>query len=258
MISVVCVFNNENIFNKLLAKSLNRQTVPYQLIAVNNQSHEFHSAAQALNWGSTQAKGEYIMFVHQDIDLNPNFLEESEILLKSFPDFGVAGIAGSVPSIILPRLVSNSKHGIPPQKILARQIMTPIKVQTVDECLMFVKKNAFLSVKFDEIACSHWHLYGVDLCLMLEEKSLNNYVLPLEIYHQSMGLSHQGLKQIFLNRGALPNEYYSTLDKVREKHRHQIDKIYTTCGVWHTSPLWYIFDRILRMSLDIVNYFKTQ
>ena len=67
MISIVCVYNNKEILNKYLIKSLESQTEDYELILLDNTQNKFNSAAKALNNGGRKAKGDYIMFVHQDV-----------------------------------------------------------------------------------------------------------------------------------------------------------------------------------------------
>jgi len=69
MISVVCVYNNERTFKNVLLKSLENQTVGFELIALDNRGGRYRSAAEALNYGGEQAKGDYIMFVHRDVSL---------------------------------------------------------------------------------------------------------------------------------------------------------------------------------------------
>lgn len=95
MISVVCVYNNEEILKNWLLKSLNSQTASYEFIPVNNNEKKFTSAAEALNYGGALANGQYIMFVHQDIDLLSNtFLADAEKILDGLDNLGVAGVAG--------------------------------------------------------------------------------------------------------------------------------------------------------------------
>ncbi|MBT9147284.1 MAG: hypothetical protein DDT32_01038 [Syntrophomonadaceae bacterium] len=45
MISVVCVYNNEDILNDWLLKSLKHQTVEFELITIDNTRNTFKSAA---------------------------------------------------------------------------------------------------------------------------------------------------------------------------------------------------------------------
>ena len=95
MISIVCVYNNEEIFNNYLLKSLKSQTAKHEEILIDNTQGRFKSAAEALNWGGRKAKGKYIMFVHQDVDLSSNtWLENAENILDPIINLGIAGVAG--------------------------------------------------------------------------------------------------------------------------------------------------------------------
>ena len=69
MFSVVCVYNHRKILHDCLLKSLKAQTVDYELILIDNRKKRFRSAAQALNYGGKRARGQYIMFIHQDMIL---------------------------------------------------------------------------------------------------------------------------------------------------------------------------------------------
>ena len=69
MISIICIYNNRNILDNYLLKSLERHNTDYELILVDNTENKFTKAADALNYGAKNAKGEFLMFVHQDIDL---------------------------------------------------------------------------------------------------------------------------------------------------------------------------------------------
>jgi len=95
VISVVCVYNNKTILEDCLLKSLHVQTTEYELILVDNTEGRFKSASKALNFGAGNAKGKYVMFVHQDIDLCSNsWFNDIEKMLDSITNLGIAGVAG--------------------------------------------------------------------------------------------------------------------------------------------------------------------
>ena len=58
MISIVCVYNNERTLKNVLLKSLENQTVEFELITLDNRDNRFKSAAEALNDGGAKAKGD--------------------------------------------------------------------------------------------------------------------------------------------------------------------------------------------------------
>ena len=55
-VSVVCVYNNEEVFNKQLISSLKNQDIDYEVIGINNNIEKYESAAKALNVGAAGAK----------------------------------------------------------------------------------------------------------------------------------------------------------------------------------------------------------
>ena len=242
MISIVCVYNNKEILGNYLLKSLKNQTVDYELIALDNTEGKFKSAAEALNCGGRKAKGKYIMFAHQDVDLSSKeWLEKVEKMLDSLPNLGIAGVAGKKDET---GVMTNIKHENPPKLAGKIQINKPTKVQTLDECLIIIPKSIFNVLQFDDRVCDDWHLYGVDYCLNAKKMGFEVCVIPMYIYHLSTAAATKKSRlQIILALGSLPSGYYKTLKKLLNKHKGRSKRIYTTCGNWNTSyPL--IFQRI--------------
>lgn len=189
---------------------------------MDNTGNRFSSAAEALNQGGRKAKGDYMMFVHQDVDLLfETWLENAEKILDLLDNLGVAGVAGFPENQEPHVIVSNIKDSIPPKPV-GVNISKPKKVHSVDECLFFVPKKVFKEIQFDGETCSDWHLYGVDYCLSVQRRELSVYAIHSEIHHASRSNSFS-------------REYYSTLKKITKKHGPYFKKIYTTCGVWNTN-----------------------
>lgn len=221
MISIVCIYNNRQILSDYLLKSLKNQTVKFEFIKLNNTKGQFKSAAEALNYGGKKAKGKYLMFVHQDVDLYSNtWLEEVEKILDKLSKLGIAGVAGR--SKDEDSVITQIKHGNPPRFVGKMQIKKPYEVQTLDECLVIIPKTIFSTLQFDENVCDNWHLYAVDYCLSVKRLGFDSYVLPIFIYHKSPGYSISG-------------KYFASLKKVLKKHKSYYGKIYTTVGGWSTK-----------------------
>ena len=66
-ISVICVYNDKQRMNEQLKKTLSDQACTYDFVPVNNVNNQFKSAAEALNFGALKAKGDILVFAHQDI-----------------------------------------------------------------------------------------------------------------------------------------------------------------------------------------------
>ena len=222
MLSIICSYNDKKILEDNLLKSLNKQIGDNELILLDNTKQRFSSAAAALNHGAKTATGDYLIFLHQDIDLlHETWLEDVEKILGSLTNLGVAGLAGYHEINGNPTMVGNIKDGLPP-KAVGVPIKIPEKVQTVDECLFIIPKSVFEEFQFDDVTCPDWHLYAVDYCLNMKKIGLNVYILPFEVYHVSRTYSFS-------------DDYYSTLNNIIKKHGDYFDKIYTSCGIWSTN-----------------------
>lgn len=257
MFSVVCVYSNIDIFNRFLFPSLNKQNVEYEKIFIDNCNGQFASAASALNYGGRNATSKYIMFVHQDVDLeSTTWLADAEKMLDSIPDLGIAGVAGiSENGRDLREKGRNIiKHG--PTKMnweFGNAIDQPQIVQTLDCCLLIIPNRVFQELQFDETTCGNWHLYGEDYCLSVKLMGLNAYVIPLSIYHGSRGISRVNKVDILFFLGALPAEYYNTLKRLIYKYKGKYKYIYTTNGEWNTFQPILIqrINMIFRAGIDL-------
>lgn len=220
MISIVCVYNKKDVLDEFLIKSLKNQSAEYELILMDNTNGKFNSAAEALNEGGSKAKGDYLMFVHQDVDLKSDtWLEDAERTLNSLDNLGIAGVAGR--SKFEKELTTNIMHDMPPVFVSPFRMKSPEKVQTLDECLVVIPRSVFDSVKFDEKTCDDWHLYGVDYSLSIKTEGYEVYAIPLSIYHSSPGNSFS-------------ENYGKTLEKLLKKHEKYHNAIYTSMGEWVT------------------------
>lgn len=235
MISIVCVYNDEDVLNNYLLKSLNNQNENHELILIDNSKGEFSSAAEALNYGGKKASGKYVMFIHQDVRLySDNWLEVSQRMLDSLSNLGIAGVAGK--SAHEAEIVTNLKHGKPPHFAGEIQIESPKKVDTLDECLLIIPKTVFNQLKFDEKTGYGWHQYGVDYCLTVKTLGRDVYVLPTPVYHGSSG-------------DPFSHEYYEALGKLLKKHRNNFKIIPTTVFNWNTrypvtlEKTWFYLER---------------
>jgi len=220
VISVVCVYNDREVVEAYLLKGVKAQTANCDIILVDNTDKHFKAAAQALNYGGRRARGNYIMFVHQDVILKSNsFLHLIETTLEQLPSLGVAGAAGCTEGLV--GTLSNISHGTPPTPAgTGGTVAIPTRVQTLDECLIIVPRGIFDRLQFDERTCDGWHLYAVDYSLSVKTLGLNAYVVPVNAYHRG--------------GSRMQRDYYEILKKVLKKHRDRYRVIFTTCGVWDT------------------------
>lgn len=244
MFSIICVYNNEKVLNTYLLSSLKNQDINYELILIDNSTNKFKSAADALNYGGKKAKGELLIFLHQDICLYENNLKDIEKFCNTIPNLGVAGVSG-VSENKNGKNISNILMDIPPVYASPYHIDRVINTQTLDECLFIIPKKVFSKYKFDNNTCFGWHLYCAEYCLNLKNNDYNICILPITLYHASPGAS-------------MSIEYHKTLFKILKKYRNDYEVIYTTCLLSHNPKFpWKLYILTILQKFHIQNFLIT-
>jgi glycosyltransferase involved in cell wall biosynthesis len=226
MLSVVSVVNDPAKASARLRAGLARQTAAHELIVVDNQDNSFTGAAEALNRGARQARGEWIAFLHQDVELlTPDWLVRAEAMLNGLAPEGWCGVAG--------RTAAGRWRGLLRDRamVFGDAFGEPVEVQTLDE-LVLVHRNRGQGYSYFDAALTGWHAYGVDVCCTALRTGGRNYVLPLPVWHDSNSTNRRGLSEAHAF--------------VWRKHRAAFRRIYTTCGVlpdpYGWSGSWRIAD----------------
>lgn len=142
MISVICVWNNEVQYQKILIDSLQKQNCDYELFSIDNRNQAFSSCDTALNWGADHSQGDVLVFVNQDITTTS--LKEFGIFITNHPDM-VVGAYGA--------------------KQKGEICEAPYLCETVDECCFEMTCECFNRLRFNEEVCDGWDLYAVEMCL---------------------------------------------------------------------------------------------
>ena len=226
--SIICVWNDSQKLDLMTNESLqNADSSLYEAILINNQDQRFDSAAAALNHGANKATGEYYLFLHQDVQFRTKgWLSRMAEQIRGL-DFGLAGITGVTPTREEgTHGRGQARHGAD-REFWGRGLTVsgPTRVQTVDEFCLLVPAETFDRRGFNESICSGWHLYGVEYSLYISQRTDKDvFVLPLDVWHGSTGMD-------------LDEGYFSTLARVLQAYP-EIDRCYTTCGYWPSSPLF--------------------
>lgn len=234
-ISLICVYNNEDILNQHLLKSVQVQTVQPELILLDNRKNKFMSAAQALNEGAMKATGDFLVFVHQDIELlQKNDLGKLLTLLHSNEDtvFGSAGIKFKQKGVF-----SNMLHGKEKIRAGANRISDLCYVDTLDECFIGCSKALFEKIRFDETLCNGWDLYGVDFCYQAKLKKKRIAVVPFKLWHVSPGNPKHA--------------FYDCARRMSKKYSHVLPYIQSCCITVPIQTNW--LGRVILYVLEFLN-----
>ena len=195
-ISIICVYNKPDVFQNILKKSLAEQDYPYELIGVDNSSGQYSSAAKALNYGASQAKGDIYIFVHQDVSF-----EETDSLRRLFEIFMNNTIVGDIVGIVgigydengQPRIIAGSHADFLGEKVGSKGFQEDFTyAESVDEFLLIMKRETFDRHSFNERACNGWRFYAVEQCMNARSKGHNVYVINADIKHHSPGKIDSG------------------------------------------------------------------
>lgn len=221
MISIMCCYNDEKCLNSMLIPSLNNQNCEYELILINNNEKQYKSAAEAYNNEIVSAKGDIIIFSHQDVIIDDSeFLNEVEKIFQQTPEIilGLAGIKNNG------KVYSNLRYYKTKEYITMNRITNMLEqVDSIDECFIAIKKDDFMRIKFDENVCDGWHLYGVELCYAAKVLGIKAMVTPLAAYHK------------LLPGKRVTKDFLKGMSKLCRKYKNKYDVIYAPCYVLNTG-----------------------
>jgi hypothetical protein len=178
--------------------------VVHEIIIVDNSKNNY-SIFEAYNIGIGRSNGEFLLFLHDDIEFRTN--KFGEILLSlNLPNLGVLGIAGSKikTTVTSPWWISNHEkvpNGILFQSNIQHYSNTKPQfrnigftyenqieeVELVDGVLLFTTRQNCKLNPFDEKYCS-FHFYDLDYCLGMKKNGKINYVTnAILLEHYSAG-----------------------------------------------------------------------
>lgn len=195
MVSLICCYNDPALYQDL-EKGAGRQSVACELIGIDNRHGRYPSAAAALNAGAGQARGDVLVFVHQDIVFS------SEDSLKQIAQSAannkdtIVGLAGAF---------RGKRREVGPNLFFA---------ETLDECCVAMQRSIWEQLRFDEAICDGWHLYMAEFCLRAAQAGVSSAYGNFDIIH--------------LSTGNVDEQYMKTFKKLLVKYRDR-KWITTTC-----------------------------
>jgi len=151
----------------------------------------------------TKATGKYIIICHQDILLSYDKIDTLikciEELNRLDPNWAIAGNAG------YNGLTQKAIRISDPYEMNASKGNFPVRVQSLDENFLVIRKDANLSISNDLVG---FHFYGVDLCIIANILGHNAYVIDFHLYHKSGGTCNESF---FTAKSRLIAKYQKSL-----------------------------------------------
>jgi GT2 family glycosyltransferase len=203
MISIIVSTRRPDFLNSLVNSIADTIGVDYEVITVENSSQ--FSICSAYNQGLTQAKYNYLCFVHEDVIFkSPGWGIEAISVMQKNEDVGLIGVAGSKfkSSLHLGWYVSILKEMSrgcifqgqnSPESVFDDFDPNEIKQQIedvviLDGVILFTEKSIFQKCLFDEKLLTGFHGYDTDFSLQVFFSGKRVVVdRAIKIFHFSLG-----------------------------------------------------------------------
>jgi hypothetical protein len=188
-----------------------------EYLAADNTKQNQFDAYVAINRFLREAKGKYIIIVHQDVRCIDTLSKLQEILTdltRRDDKWAVCGNAGAMGYHQDVRYIVNGGITVTHDNL-------PSKVYSLDENLLIIRQSAHIVVSSD---LHDFHLYAADLCIIADFLGYSCYVIPFMVKHLSLG-----------NLKALDNHIGSFLDQYGRKLRRRFMQTPSTKFVLNNS-----------------------
>lgn len=139
--------------------------VPHEIVGV----HDARSICEGYNRGARRARGEILLFSHDDIEvIGDDFAPR---LLTAMSDFDLTGLAGTTLLSKAGWITAGFPHihgqySSPQLDQFVIQLFSANKstphAQALDGCFMSVRRHVWEAQAFDEDTFRDWHLYDID------------------------------------------------------------------------------------------------
>lgn len=171
MLSIIICSRAENISDSLANNIKESVGCAYELVVINN-SKNLYSIFQAYNMGLERSKGDFICFLHDDINiLTPQWGTIIKEIFSTFPKAGLLGVAGGKIKTRMPSTWwdggSNALKIVQHYKSKPKELWDQgfnssdiVEVANIDGVFMVMKRDE--KIKFDE-RLSGFHNYDLNL-----------------------------------------------------------------------------------------------
>ena len=198
MISIIICSINQELYNQVSKSIADTIGIEHELIQIPNNVKNY-GICKAYNLGATQAKYQFLCFLHEDILIkSTNWGTDIIQFFEQNQNIGAIGVAGStykscVPSVWAQGLyetdhVNLIQHYRKTISTNTENIGEPFsEVKTLDGVFLFTKKEVWQNHNFDETTFDRFHCYDLDFCLQVVQQSKIFVFNNLLIEHFSSG-----------------------------------------------------------------------
>lgn len=205
MISIIIASVSPELLDKVQSNIADTIGIDFEIIAIEN-SDGARGICELYNDGASQAKFEFLCFMHEDVLIHT--YDWGKILIdifKQHPKLGLIGIAGSqhksaapsswycyeneAPELLNFNILQRYKYvNKEKQKLYSNpQGLKFINVASVDGVWMCCTKNAFTHYHFDEKLLKKFHGYDLDFSLGIGEHFEIGVTFDILVEHFSEG-----------------------------------------------------------------------
>lgn len=153
-----------------------------EYLCIDNSRGNVHDAYTGYNAFLSEARGEFVILTHQDVELRFDDRAVLERRLRELtaidPIWGVCGNSGGI------ALGRNAIRITDPHGTDVQMGPFPQRVFTLDENFIVARRRANLCLSRD---LAGYHLYGSDLCVMADVAGHRCYVIDFHLEHLSAG-----------------------------------------------------------------------
>lgn len=200
MISFICCYINPDNAEKVRLNI--EQTIgntPFEWIPFDNRLTKY-GICKVYNMCAQKASHPNLCFLHEDVAFQGNNWSKNIVNKLSDPTCGVIGFAGS--TIKVPQLtewrvshktsyinvIQHFKHRKRNPKHHTEKFSQPFaEVITLDGLAMFVRRDVWSEIRFDETTFTAFHFYDLDFSLAVSQKYHNYVTNTPSIEHFSEG-----------------------------------------------------------------------
>ena len=221
--SLIAAVNNETILRDNLLRSPDLACASDVIL-----KRSFANAGAAYNSALAEARGDLLIFVHQDVYLPPGWINVLEGWVSkasaSDPTWGVLGVIG----VNCDGKVYGHVYSTGLGRTVGKSLESPVRVRSIDEMVIILRRDSGLHFDPD---LPGYHLYGTDICLQSWQRGWPCLVIDNFCLHNSNGIRR------------LPFAFWRSYAYLRSKWFDRLP-LTTLCVTIRASFLWLVLSML--------------